>query len=150
MTTIFAIDPGTTQSGWVLLKDGILVLDAGVSDNHDVLRWVQAGQGADVLAIEMIEAMGMAVGRETFATVRWIGRFQQAWRDPEAVLLVHRSQVKLGICGSSRAKDANIRQALIDRLGAPGTKRAPGPTYGVTSHAWQALGVGVVAQGRAA
>lgn len=144
---VFAIDPGTTQSGWVLLQER-RVLQAGVSDNADLLRWVQAGQGADMLAIEMIEAMGMAVGRETFATVRWIGRFQQAWREPERVQLVGRSKVKHGLCGSARAKDANIRQALIDRLGAPGTKKSPGPTYGVTSHAWQALAVAVIASGQ--
>lgn len=140
----FAIDPGTTQSGWVLF-DGTKVLDSGVDDNHDLLRWVQHGQHADLLAIEMIESMGMAVGRETFATVRWIGRFQQAWRDPEAVRLVPRSAIKLEVCGSKRAKDANIRAGLIDRLGAPGKKAAPGPTYGVASHAWQALGVAVTA-----
>lgn len=141
---VFAIDPGTTQSGWVLYRHG-RVVEAGVSDNHDLLRWVRAGQGADMLAIEMIEAMGMAVGKETFATVRWVGRFQQAWREPEDVHLVFRSAVKLAICGTKRAKDANIRAALIDQVGAPGTKKAPGPTYGVTSHAWQALGVAVTA-----
>jgi hypothetical protein len=44
-----------------------------------------------------------------------------------------------------RAKDQNIRQALIDRLGPPGTKKNPGPTYGVTSHMWSALAVAVTA-----
>lgn len=137
---IFAIDPGTKQSGWVLLAGG-RVVDSGVHDNPDVLRWVQAGQGADVLAIEMIASYGMAVGREVFETVRWIGRFQQAWRDPDAVRLVYRQDVKLHLCRTPKAKDANVRQALIDKYGAPGTKKAPGPTYGVSSHAWAALGV---------
>lgn len=145
---IFAIDPGTTQSGWVLF-DGRGVADSGVSDNHDLLRWVQAGQGADMLAIEMIAGMGMTVGQTTFETVRWIGRFQQAWRDPEAVCFVYRRDVKLHICGNQRAKDKNIRQGLIDLLGEPGTKRAQGPTYGVSSHAWSALAVAVTAHGRA-
>lgn len=142
---IFAIDPGTTQSGWVLFN-GSGVVDSGVHDNHDVLRWVQAGQGADMLAIEMIASQGMAVGQTTFETVRWIGRFQQAWRDPEAVKLIYRHQVKTKLCGTQKAKDPNIRQALIDMFGAPGTKKAPGATYGVTSHAWAALAVAVVAR----
>jgi hypothetical protein len=145
---IFAIDPGTTQSGWALL-DGAKVADSGVSDNHDLLRWVQAGQGADVLAIEMVASYGMAVGREVFETVRWIGRFQQAWRDPEAVRLVYRKDVKLHLCGDTRAKDPNIRQALLDQLGPAGTKKAPGNTYGVKSHAWSALAVAVTAGARA-
>lgn len=141
---VFAIDPGTKQSGWALL-DGAHVVDSGVHANHDMLRWVQAGQGADALAIEMIASYGMAVGRDVFETVRWIGRFQQAWRDPEAVRLVYRQEVKLHLCGTPRAKDANIRQALIDQLGPQGTKKAPGNTYGVKSHAWAALGVAVTA-----
>jgi hypothetical protein len=40
-----------------------------------------------------------------------------------------------------RAKDANIRQALIDKLGAVGTKKAPGPLYGISGHLWAALAV---------
>lgn len=146
---IFAIDPGTTQSGWALLE-GAKVIDSGVSDNHDLLRWVQDGQGADALAIEMVASYGMAVGREVFETVRWIGRFQQAWRDPEAVQLVYRKDVKLHLCGDTRAKDPNIRQALLDQLGPPGTKKEPGNTYGVKSHAWSALAVAVTASARAA
>ena len=141
---IFGVDPGTTESGWVLLSAG-RVENSGVSPNYDLLRWVQAGQGADALAIEMIASYGMAVGRDVFETVRWIGRFQQAWRDPEAVRLVYRQEVKLHLCGTPRAKDANIRQALIDQLGPQGTKKAPGNTYGVKSHAWAALGVAVTA-----
>jgi hypothetical protein len=141
---VFAIDPGTTQSGWALLE-GAHVIDSGVSENADLLRWVQAGQGADVLALEMVASYGMAVGRDVFETVRWIGRFQQAWRDPEAVRLVYRKDVKMHLCGTMKAKDPNVRQALLDQLGPPGTKKAPGNTYGVKSHAWSALAVAVTA-----
>lgn len=150
---IFAIDPGTTESGWVLF-DGGRVADAGVAPNHDVLRWVQAGQGADMLAIEMIASYGMAVGRETFETVRWIGRFQQAWVNPEEVRFIYRQDVKLHLCKTAQAKDANIRQALIDMFPGTGggktpqigTIKAPGPLYGVSSHAWSALAVAVTTQ----
>ena len=153
---IFAIDPGTVQSGWVLFEPG-RVIDSGVHDNHDVLRWVQAGQGANMLAIEMVASYGMAVGREVFETVRWIGRFQQAWSDPEAVKLIYRLQVKQKLCNSAQAKDSNIRQALLDMFPASGggktpqigTKGQPGPLYGVSSHAWPALGVAIVAQAAA-
>lgn len=145
---IFAIDPGTVRSGWVLL-DGMRVVDSGVHENADLLRWVQAGQGADVLAIEMIASYGMAVGREVFETVRWIGRFQQAWRNPDDVHLVYRAQVKLHLCKTPQAKDVNVRRALLDMFPAigggktpqVGTKGKPGPLYGVNTHAWAALGV---------
>ena len=47
-----------------------------------------------------------------------------------------------------RAKDANVRAALIDRFGpskrkAIGLKATPGPLYGVHSHMWSALAVAV-------
>lgn len=141
---ILSLDPGPTESGWCIF-DGTKVIDSGVADNHDLLSWVQAGQHCDILAIEMIANMGMSVGATTFDTVRWIGRFQQAWSEPEKVRLVYRRQVKSCICGNQQAKDANIRTALIDLLGPPGTRKLPGPTFGVKSHAWSALGVCVTA-----
>ncbi|HSX63429.1 MAG TPA: hypothetical protein VLF15_01745 [Pseudoxanthomonas sp.] len=146
---ILAIDPGTTESGWVLFEGGS-VRDSGVCSNEMMLRMLQMRSlvgGPDMsLAIEMVASYGMAVGREVFETCVWIGRFQQAWHTPEAVKLVYRKDVKLHLCGSPRAKDPNIRQALIDKLGPPGTKRAPGGTYGVKSHAWAALAVAVTAE----
>ncbi len=101
-----------------------------------------------LLAIEMVQAMGMAVGREVFETVWWTGRFCQAWHDQEAVIRIHRSEVKRYLCGSMKANDSNIRQALIDALGAPGTKASPGATYGVRTHAWAALAVAVTAEAK--
>jgi hypothetical protein len=145
---ILAIDPGTHESGWCTLMDG-RVTGSGVLPNADMLARIQSLSTWDprvVLAIEMVASYGMAVGKEVFETVRWIGRFQQVWRDPEAVRLIYRKDVKLHLCGSPRAKDANIRQALIDLIGAPGTKKQPGPTYGVKSHAWAALAVAVTAE----
>lgn len=143
---ILAIDPGTTESGWVLF-DGKTVMESGVTANPYLLDLLRGNHNNDSFAIEMIASYGMPVGREVFETCVWIGRFQQAWRDPEAVRLVYRRDVKLHLCGSPRAKDANIRQALIDKLGPVGTKNAPGPLYGVKSHAWAALGVAVTALG---
>lgn len=145
---ILAIDPGTDESGWCLLDSGI-VKESGVIPNCDLLHviagWSQYSE--DTLAIEMIASYGMAVGREVFETCVWVGRFQQAWRDPDSVKLVYRRDVKLHLCGTAKAKDANIRQALIDLLGPQGTKKAQGATYGVKSHAWAALGVAVTVAG---
>lgn len=145
MTLILAIDPGTTQSGVVLYLDG-RVIESGIHDNPTVLEII-GRTDAEQLAIEMVESFGMAVGKEVFRTVWWIGRFAQAWMDRRGALPaeVTRRAVKLHLCGSSRAKDPNIRQALLDKLGPQGTKAAPGPTYGVKSHAWSALAVAVTA-----
>lgn len=146
MTALLAIDPGTTHSGWVLMRDGKPV-DGGVVENAEMLGRIEDWPWAS-LAIEMIASYGMAVGKEVFETCVWIGRFVQA-AGPERVRLVYRRDVKLHLCGNARAKDANIRQALIDLYGgkaaAIGDKKRPGPLYAVKSHAWAALGVAVTA-----
>jgi hypothetical protein len=74
---ILALDPGTTQTGWVVY-DGDQVVGSGVEPNAAMLEQVRC-------AIEMIASYGMAVGREVFETCVWIGRFQQAWHSPDAV-----------------------------------------------------------------
>lgn len=144
---ILAIDPGPKESGYVLYEGR--VLSAGVMPNEDMLRIV-ADDRSDVLAIEYIVSYGKAVGQETFDTCIWSGRFQQAWALPDEVHFVKRQEVKksLGLPGSARDKDVNA--ALIRRIGPKGTKRAPGPTYGVASHAWAALGVAYAAMMRVA
>lgn len=144
MVMTLAIDPGTTESGWCAFVGGE-VSASGVMANAELLHALPIYAAGEpwTLAIEMIASYGMPVGREVFETCVWIGRFMQAWHDPSAVRLVYRRDVKLHLCGDPRAKDGNIRQALIDRIGPQGTKKAPGPTYGVKSHAWAALGVAV-------
>ena len=95
---------------------------------------------------EWIDSYGMPVGKSTFETVYWIGKFSEH-ADP--FIRIARRDVKLHLCGSMRAKDANVRQALIDRFPATGggkipqigTKKQLGPLYGVSSHLWAALGV---------
>lgn len=143
----FAIDPGSTQSGWAILGGGH-VWDSGVSDNGDMLLWLQHGQRCDLLAIEVPEGRGGIVGQSTLDTAKWAGRFIQRWQDAHPghlVSEVYRRVVKLELCGKTTARDSNVRQAVIDRLGEPGTAKNPGPTHGVKSHAWQALAVGIVA-----
>ena len=62
-----------------------------------------------------------------------------------ASLVAEHQQIKVHLCESARAKDGNVRQALIDRIGAQGTKKKPGPTYGVSKDVWAALAVAVCA-----
>jgi hypothetical protein len=156
MLTILAIDPGTTESGWCLFDCGA-VLESGVMSN-EAMRDAIRRSPADVLAIEMIASYGMPVGREVFETCVWIGRFAQVWKQPDDVEFVYRKDVKLHLCGTTKAKDPNVRQALLDmfpRTGGGktpqiGTIKQPGPLYGVSTHAWPALGVAITTQARIA
>lgn len=148
---LLAIDPGTEKSGWCIFSDG-KVSESGIDENEVVLSMVYGWLG-EPMAIEMVASYGMPVGREVFETVLWIGRFVEAHSSPDSVRLVYRKDVKLHLCGSPKAKDANIRKALLDmfpRTGGGktpqiGIKAKPGPLYGVSTHAWAALGVAVTA-----
>ncbi len=151
-----AIDPGPTESGWCVMLGGDLI-HSGVMPNQELLEYIQRKHfeiNRQQLAIEMIASYGMAVGREVFETCLWVGRFVQAWHDPESVRLVYCKDVKMHLCGTTKAKDANVRQAIIDLYPASGggatpqigIKTKPGPLYGVSSHAWPAIGVALTVQ----
>ena len=145
---ILAIDPGNEQSAFVRFdwQCGVPVAFNKLPNEQAlVLFEEQYRQCPDELVIEMIASYGMPVGREVFETCVWIGRFVQAWRGRAS--LVYRRDVKLHLCGQARAKDGNIRQALIDRYGgkdkAIGKKASPGPLYGISADVWSALAVAV-------
>lgn len=153
---VLAIDPGNEQSAFVVLDARGQLVRHGIHRNEELRmytrEWGIVCPSAE-LAIEMVASYGMAVGREVFDTCVWIGRFIEAWvgDDPQHLrpfTRVYRSDVKSHLCHNSRAKDANIRQALIDKFGpgkerAVGTKKQPGPLFGVTADVWAALAVAV-------
>lgn len=161
---ILALDPGTTQTGWAVVGSDMKILGHGIFGNGQLLDVLVGGcisfhhgvsfpYKVDKLACEMMQGQGMPVGKEVFETLVWIGRFVQAWHDPEKVIMVFRKSVKIHLCGTNRANDSNVRQAIID-LYEPtgggttpqiGTKGQPGPLFGVSSHVWPAIGVGIVA-----
>ena len=171
---VFAIDPGPTKSGWCLIEDGAPT-DWGWSKNLNlgasVRKFVEYDKNPwSHVVIEDVGNYGMAVGRDTFETVKWIGRF-----DPfNVATMIPRPTIKTHLCGVASAKDSNVRQALIDRFGgdevAVGGKKCqtckgkgwkgtgrpvcpecdgdkyetpPGGLHGISGHAWSALAVGV-------
>lgn len=144
---VFSIDPGPTQSAFVLY-DRVKPTCFGKFSNDVILDAIQRRDWAtnpDVLIVEQVAAMGMAVGAEVFETVFWSGRFVEAWGG--AWDRVKRHEVKMHLCGNMRAKDANIRQSIVDRYGgkdaAIGRKANPGPLYGLSGDCWSALAVAI-------
>ena len=147
--TILAIDPGNTESAFALINmPDFQLLDFGKVENERLLENIPflAGQ-ADHFAIEMVASYGMPVGKDVFETCVWIGRFIQVAETQHH--FVYRKDEKIYLCGDSRAKDSNIRQALIDRYAkfdfksGKGTKKNPDTFYGVAKDVWQAIAVGV-------
>lgn len=148
---IQAIDPGPTQSALVTFR-GWEIVNKEILENLQLRDYLAALNHPGVLlAIEMVQSFGMPVGASVFETVFWIGRFVEAWSGKHR--LIYRKDIKLHLCGSSRAKDGNVRQALLDlykpagggKTPQIGTKAKPGPLYGMKSHLWSALAVAVTA-----
>ena len=151
MSTIFAIDPGNIESGYAIIEmPAFSVIEAGKVNNNDLLSEIPIiTSTVDMFAVEMIASYGMAVGKDIFETCVWIGRFLQA--SSMDANIVYRKDEKLHLCGDLRAKDTNIKQALINRFAkfdfktGKGTKKNPDTFHGVSKDAWQAIAVGVTA-----
>lgn len=151
--TVLGIDPGPVTSHWALF-DGAMA-SGGSFINTMYRTSVQSSHpygddwyGARFLhvAIEKVASYGMPVGAEVFETVFWSGRMYEWYGGcPARVSRPTRKEIVTHICGSARAKDSNVRQALIDRIGAPGLKKSPGPTFGIKGDQWQALACSVYA-----
>lgn len=149
MNAVLAIDPGSSQSAWLGLADSVPVA-FGIEPNPRLLLLLRdnvlvaqlGGTLGTTVVIEQIRSYGMTVGAEIFDTVHWAGRFTEA-AHPTEVVQLPRLKVKQAICHDSRAKDANIRQALIDRFGGTPAIRKGGSLYGISKDVWSALGIAV-------
>lgn len=159
---VLAVDPGPEMSAFVDYtgrrsgggSPGVLHEFAKIpnEDIRRLLRTYHEKVSQPILAIEMIASYGMPVGAEVFETCVWIGRFEEAWQ-PFPVSRVYRREVKMHVCSSSKAKDGNVRAALMDRFGGKNSIQAPkknksgcreaGPLHGVTADIWAALGVAI-------
>lgn len=139
---ILSIDPGSTESAYCLIEEETYKpIEFGKIDN--TLLLIKLGElKYDKLIIEMIASYGMAVGQTVFETCVWIGRFLQR-RTCADYEYIYRKEEKMNLCHSMKAKDSNIRQALIDRFGVVGTKKNKGWFYGFKADIWAAYAVGV-------
>jgi hypothetical protein len=136
---ILAIDPGTEKSAFVYYDTvDEIIQHKGIVTNTEMLLHARSGK-YDHLVVEMIASYGMSVGASIFTTCVWIGRFIEA--SPNNHSLVYRRDEKIFLCGSMKAKDANIRQALIDLFGKEKTK-------GCAKDIWAALAVAVTYAGQ--
>ena len=150
MTRILAIDPGTTASAWLLLVDGRPTAFAKEPNEQLVAKLrgeLALAPDPDVLVIEEITSYGTRpVGRETFRTMAWAGRFEEALHRVPCAWLARGAVARhLGARG-----DAGVRAALLDRCGgretAIGRKAAPGPLHGIAADVWSALALAVAYQ----
>ena len=151
---LLSLDPGNTQTGWALVeRETFKPLVHGKDDNEWLIDQIKYSEDflSDGVVIEMVASYGMPVGAEVFDTCVWIGRFWEASADRYGVppSLAYRHPVKLHHCKSSKANDATVKQALVDRFAkgesnyGKGTKALPGWFYGFKADVWSAYAIAV-------
>ena len=145
---ILAIDAGNTYSGVAIVElPEFRLVWFGKLPNEEIYDVVKNFH-IDEVALEMVACYGMPVGKDVFETCVWIGRFIEKLKDHK-ISYVYRKDEKMCLCGSLKAKDSNIRQALINRYAkhdfktGKGTKKNPDVFYGVANDVWQAIAVAV-------
>jgi hypothetical protein len=150
---VFAIDPGNVESAYVFWN-GVSILKKGKVKNKELLNVIEKTTfgGDDKITIEMVASYGMPVGKTVFDTCVWIGRFAQICEEIGIKWdLAYRIDIKNHLCHSSKAKDSNVIQALVDRFGnvdkfgkySKGTKNNKGFFYEFSQDIWQAFAVAV-------
>lgn len=154
MKTILAIDPAPTNSAYCFIsfKDNeISFLEKNKTDNDTILNIVKTTD-YDTLVIEGMQNLGRVVGGSIFETCYWIGRFMEGSRYNIRNVdwhIIKRSEEKMNLCKTTRCKDKDIRQALIQRFAVfdskngKGTKANQDIFYGVSADVWSAIAIGV-------
>lgn len=145
---IIGIDPGPTESAYTILNDDGTVNKSQKIDNFSLLQMLgEYGIAGEHICIEMIASYGMAVGKEVFETCVWIGRFMQRYNEWSCIKpqRVTRKEIANHVCGSPRANDSNVRQAMLDRYGEKGTRSNPGPLFGFKADMFASLAVSTYA-----
>lgn len=158
---ILAIDPGNIETGYsVINTDDYKPLVFGKVNNQELEKMFSKSRfnhpeyGAITISgvvIELVKSYGMLVGQSVFDTCIEIGRLAVLC---ERFLMVKpyyipRKEYVTNLCGSSKAKDSNVIQYLIDRF-APnepnrgkGSKSKPGWFYGFKADVWQSYALGI-------
>lgn len=150
---ILAIDPGNVESAYVIMDRLTCVPKSfGKLPNEEVRNVIAVEAGVhDVgqVVIERVASYGMPVGKEVFETCEWIGHFAELARlHGFPVDYIYRMEEKEAICHDSKARDSNIRRALIDRFAVhdlktgKGTIKHPDFFYGFAADIWAAFAVG--------
>ena len=160
MGYILAIDPGNKESAFCLLGPDLRPLrfakqynDIAFCSMCDALIEIKdeiVSMDEIPVAIEWIQCFGMPVGDEVIETAAWAGKLEDRFQQTGFhTVRIKRTDEKMAICHSTRANDATIKQALVDRFasGVPnhgkGSKKEPGWFYGFRADIWSAYAVGV-------
>ena len=147
---ILCLDVGTLESGYCIVDyETYKPIEFGKIKNEELLNIVKTKK-YDELIYEEFQSYGMPIGMSTIKSITWNGRYIQSALDRNIPInFICRKDEKLNICGSLKAKDTNIRHALIDRFAkhdfknGKGTKDNPDWFYGFKADIWASYAVAV-------
>lgn len=162
---ILGIDPSNKASAWCLMEIPTLrVVECGFLEAKEMLYFIEKVVDTDeyevYLAVEGMQNLGQVVGSDIFNTAYLIGRILERaeltpmlnGRKYKDIKLIYRTQEKKIVCGkSSRVKDKDIRQGLINKFAehdfknGKGNKANPDWFYGFARDEWSAFAVGYTA-----
>jgi hypothetical protein len=152
---LLAIDPGPTESGWVIIDRNYHPIDFG-KEGHSTLfphdnvprqEWYREQLHSVVIEKPVCQKWsGASVSDTAMVAGVLAGQFQMLC---DNVFLVNRAKVRGRLCGN-RGNDSKCIAKLHRRF-APGvsnkgkgTKKEPGFFYGFTGDVWQAFALGTV------
>ena len=155
------IDPGQTHSGVVLLRNPLnaerFCEYSDLFENNRLLDYIKSAiltMEAGAIVIEDIAPTMVPLGHALADTLRWIGRFHERSLMCNESRVETKCRVELITRPKVRAilgvkDDAGTRQMVLSmfrpcgggNVPQVGVKKRPGPLYGVTGHAWQAMAV---------
>lgn len=152
MSYLLAIDPGNVYSAYAIVDtEDYAPVRFEKATNRRVEDVVLGNRFLKYpIVIEQVGNYGMPVGREVFQTCEAIGRFSLLAEHTKVCFeRMTRKEVVVWICGTARAKDTNVRRALIDRFAkhdlknGKGTKNKKDWFYGFKADMWSAYALAV-------
>lgn len=140
------IDPGPEWSAYVLQDmEGHNIIDAGILENDLMLRALRLEETyfldlslADCVIIEDMTPRQKVTGKTVWDSLRWIGRFHEAWMSKGLTFLLSADWIRETICGTRGATAADKQSMLIHLIQRQhkisagqlfGDEDNPGPLY---------------------
>lgn len=147
--TVLGIDPSHVESAFVFW-DGSRVIDCGKLPNDEVRDLLCGSSRYDLVAVEVPTLFGKRVYPEILEGAIQAGAFWGIGAVALRSVRYSRQQTSLHCSGDRSCKYAHLKNCLIERFGPVGTKKSPGPLYGLSGEdMWDALAVAVTAYDKA-
>jgi len=150
---ILGIDPGPRTSGLVLYKTdrngpGVVIQAVKDASLYTVRGFIDSLNAVPDACVVVERTQAGPPSTQVVLTTEVVGRIMERC-DSQGIrcdTYYRRDVLQALACARTGNKDSLVRMACIelhggDKSTAIGSKKTPGPLYGVTSHAWQALGV---------